>query len=306
MAADHRELVRRSLRIKRVGNEIVAMQGGRSVHPVGACVGGFYAPPCPRRVAELLPEVQACVDDMGELTLWLAENVEFPELDRDYEFVALCPDDEYPMNLGRIKSNRGLDVDQEEFGEAIEERQAPYSTALQSVIRGRGSYLLGPLARLNLNAGKLHPRAAELLPRVCDAVGRTLPWRSNYLSLLARGLEVVHALATATDLLRQYRPPARPRIPIVPRAGTGGHGTEAPRGLCWHRYRTGADGTIAEARIVPPTSQNQAVIEEDLGLLAAHVVDFSDEEATRRCEHLVRNYDPCISCSTHFLKLRRK
>lgn len=305
MAVDHRDLVRRSLRIKRIGNAIVAMQGGRSVHPVAACVGGFYAPPDPLRVAELLPEVKFCVDEMCELTLWLAENVAFPELERDYEFVALCPDDEYPMNLGRIKSNKGLDVDQEEFLEAIEEHQVPHSTALHSRLKGRGAYFVGPLARLNLNAEKLHPRAAELVPKVTIAVGRRLPWTNSYLGLLARALEVVHALARAADLLERYRPPVRARIPITPRAGRGGHGTEAPRGLCWHQYRTESDGTIADARIVPPTSQNQAMIEDDLRLLAAQIVDLPDDQAAHRCEHLVRNYDPCISCSTHFVKLVR-
>ncbi|MEN6495980.1 MAG: Ni/Fe hydrogenase subunit alpha [Thermoguttaceae bacterium] len=305
MAVDHRDLVRRSLRIKRAGNDIVAMQGGRSVHPVGTCVGGFYSPPDPRRAAELLPEVEACADEMGALTLWLAENVTFPELERDYEFVALCPDDEYPMNLGRIKSNKGLDVDQEEFLDAIEERQVPHSTALHAVLKGRGPYFLGPLARLNLNAEKLHPRAAALVPKVVHAVGRQLPWTNSYLSLLARALEVVHALSLAADLLERYRVPVCSRIPITPRAGSGGHGTEAPRGLCWHHYRTESDGTIADVRIIPPTSQNQAMIEDDLRLLATQLLDLPDDQAAHRCEHLVRNYDPCISCSTHVLKVIR-
>jgi len=306
MAADHREVVQRSLRIKKAGNAILAVQGGRSVHPVGACVGGFYRPPNEAEVAELRPELEHCRDDMCELVLTLANLVEFPELDRDYEFVSLVAEDEYPMNLGRIKSNKGLDVDQREFGEAIEEQQVAHSNALHAVVRGRGSYLVGPLARLNLNAEKLHPKAAELLPKVCDKVGRSLPWRSNSLSLLARGLEVVHALALAVDLLARYRPPARSFVPIAPCAGVGRHGTEAPRGLCWHEYRTEDDGTIAAARIVPPTSQNQGSIEEDLREVAPQVADLSDEEATLRCEAVIRHYDPCISCSVHFLKLTRE
>jgi len=306
MAADHRELVQRSLRIKKTGNAVIEMLGGRSVHPVGACVGGFYRSPREAEVAELLPELKVCRDDMCELVLELAQMVEFPELDRDYEFVSLVAQDEYPMNLGRIKSNKGLDVNQTEFGEAIEERQVAHSNALHARIKGRGPYLVGPLARLNLNADKLHPRAAELLPQVCDAVGRPLPWRSNSLSLLVRGLEVVHALALAADLLDGYRPPVRSYIPVEPCQGAGRHGTEAPRGLCWHEYRTGADGTIATARIVPPTSQNQTSIEDDLREVAPQIMELSDEEATLRCEQVIRNYDPCISCSVHFLKLTRE
>jgi coenzyme F420-reducing hydrogenase alpha subunit len=166
--------------------------------------------------------------------------------------------------------------------------------------------MVGPLARLNLCSDRLHPHAQELLPRVCDALKQKLPWRNNFLSLPARALETVHALALSEDVLRAYVPPARCRIPITPRAGSGGHGTEAPRGICWHHYRTNADGSIASARIIPPTSQNQTVIEEDLRHFAPQVASLPDEQAALRCEHLIRNYDPCISCSVHFLKLDRR
>jgi coenzyme F420-reducing hydrogenase alpha subunit len=283
----------------------VALLGGRSVHPVGVCVGGFYRAPHTQDAKTLAAEVKACLDDMCDISLQLAETIEFPQLERDYEFVALCPDDEYPMNLGRIKSNKGLDVDQEEFLEAIEELQVKHSTALHARLKDRGAYLVGPLARLNLCGEKLHPRAAELLPRVCDAAGHNLPWKNNYLSLLARAVETVHALGLSYDLLSNYDRPARSRVPIKPRAGIGGHGTEAPRGVCWHQYETNDDGTIKSARIVPPTSQNQMTIEEDLRPLGAQVAGLGDEDAALRCEHLIRNYDPCISCSVHFLKLTR-
>ena len=122
-------------------------------------------------------------------------------------------------------------MDQEEFGRAIEERQVAHSSSLHAVVKDRGPYMVGPLARLNLNAEKLRPRAAALLPKVCKAVGKKLPWRNNYFSLLARGLETVHALELAADLLGSYVPPVRLRVPIVPRAGIGGHGTERPRHL---------------------------------------------------------------------------
>jgi sulfhydrogenase subunit alpha len=305
MAADHAALVKRTLRIKKAGNEVLALLGGRAVHPVGVCVGGFYRAPERAAAAALARELSACLDDMCEITMFLAENIKFPALERDYEFVAMCPQDEYPMNLGRIKSNKGLNVDQEEYGRAIEEQQVAHSTSFHAVVKGRGPYLVGPLARLNLNADKLLPRAAELLPKVCKAVGKTLPWRNNYLSLLARGLETVHALELAAGLLGNYVPPVRSRVPIVPRAGVGGHGTEAPRGICWHEYRTDSDGTIVSARIVPPTTQNYATIEADLRALAPQIVGLSDEDASLRCEHVIRNYDPCISCSVHFLRFSR-
>jgi sulfhydrogenase subunit alpha len=306
MVADHGPVVKKALRLKKLGNDLVSLLGGRSVHPVGVCVGGFYRAPDPADVAALVPELKAAIQDMSALTLFLAEKLQYPKLERDYEFVALCPPGEYPMNLGRIKSNKGLDVDQEEFGGVIEERHVAHSTALHSAIKVRGPYMVGPLARLNLNWEKLHPKALELVPQVCKLLKQELPWNNNFFSLPARGIETVHALALAHDILAKYTPPARAAIPLMPRAGIGGHGTEAPRGICWHQYRTESDGTIAFARIIPPTSQNQATIEADLGALAPSLAALSDEDAALRCEHLIRNYDPCISCSVHFLKLTRR
>jgi coenzyme F420-reducing hydrogenase alpha subunit len=305
MATDHADAVKAALSLKKLGNDLLAMLGGRAVHPVGVCVGGFYKAPEKQAARALLPALRDGLESMCNLTLFLAEKLDYPDLERDYEFVALCPDDQYPMNLGRIKSNKGLDVDQDEFGDAIEEIHVKHSTALHSMVKGRGAYMVGPLSRLNLNSEKLHPRAAELLPKVCDAVGKKLPWRNNFLSLPARALETVHAIALAIDIIEAYEVPARSRIPLKPRPGIGKHGTEAPRGLCWHHYQTQNDGTIEFARIIPPTSQNQPTIEQDLRELAAQLADVPDEDAALRCEHLIRNYDPCISCSVHFLRFMR-
>ncbi len=306
MATDYGDVVKQALRIKKLGNELVALLGGRAVHPVGVCVGGFYRAPEVAEARAMVAEVDACLGSMCELTLMLAEKVQYPDLERDYEFLSLKPDDEYPMNLGRIASNKGVDVDQQDYLKVVDEIHVEHSTALQAIIRGRGAFLVGPLARLNLNPDKLHPRAGELLPKICKLVGKDLPWKNNFLSLPARGLETIHALALARDILAGYRKPQRSRVPITPRQGIGGHGTEAPRGLCWHRYRTNSDGSIAEARIIPPTSQNQMTIEEDLRQLAARLTDVPDEDAKLQCEHLIRNYDPCISCSVHFLKFNRQ
>jgi len=301
MVADHGPVVKQALSLKKLGNDIVTLVGGRAVHPVNVCVGGFYRAPDPEAAAALVPQVKQAIDDMAGLTLFLAEKLTYPKLERDYEFVALCPEDEYPMNLGRIWSNKGLNVDQEEFGNAIVEKQVEHSTALHAMIKGRGPYVVGPLARLNLNHEKLHPRAAELLPKVCQGVKQELPWRNNFLSLPARALETVHALALAHDILAGYTPPPRCAIPLAPRAGSGGHGTEAPRGICWHHYSTAADGTILSARIVPPTSQNLLCMEDDLRRVAQANLSMPDEELGWLCEQTVRNYDPCISCATHFL-----
>ncbi len=303
MAADHGPTVQRALRLKKTGNEIVRILAGRAVHPVGVCVGGFYAFPDPQTWAAFLPELKAGLDEMCELTLFLAEKIDYPEFEQDYEFVALQPDDEYPMNLGPIATSRGDRIEQADYLTLIEERHVEHSHALHAVIRGCGPYHVGPLARLNLNAERLHPRAAELLPKVCDAVGHVLPWKNSFLSLPARALETVHALGLAVDILKNYRAPVRSSVPIKPRAGRGAAATEAPRGVLWHAYETDREGIIQSARIIPPTSQNQPQIEADLRKLAGELSDLDDEALKLKCEQLIRNYDPCISCATHFLKL---
>lgn len=304
MAADHGATVKRALRIKKLGNTIVTTVAGREVHPINVCVGGFYSLPNAQKLAALVPEVEHCLGEMCELTLFLAQNLEYPDFQQDYEFVSLRPDNEYPMNLGAIVSSRGLRIEQHEYLNAIEEHHVAHSNALHATMKGRGPYQVGPLARLNMNTDRLHPRAAELIPKVCDGVRQKLPWRNGFLSLPARALETVHALALSLDILKNYQPPARAHVPIRPRMGVGAAGTEAPRGLLWHRYETDAQGLITSARIIPPTSQNQGQIDADLLKLAGQLAPtLEDEDLTLRCEHLIRNYDPCISCATHFLKL---
>ena len=306
MVADHGPVVKQALRLKKLGNAIVSLLGGRAVHPVGMCVGGFYRAPEKAACQTLAAEVKPAIDEMANLTLFLAEKIPFPDLERDYEFVSLSPPNEYPMNFGRIRSNKGIDIDQEEYLNVIEEKHVAHSNALHAFVKGRGNFMVGPLARLNLNSEKLHQRALDLLPKVCKFIKKELPWKNNFHSLLARGIETVHALALSYDILKNYTVPPRSCVPCIPRAGVGAHGTEAPRGICWHQYRTEADGTIASARIIPPTSQNQATIEDDLAALAPQLIDLPDEQAALRCEHMIRNYDPCISCSVHFLRLRRE
>jgi coenzyme F420-reducing hydrogenase alpha subunit len=306
MAADHAPTVKRALRIKKLGNDLVGALAGRSVHPVGVRVGGFYNAMIPERAGELLREAEFCLDEMIGLTMFLAEHVQYPDFERDYEFVALRSEHEYGMNLGRLVSNKGLDIDHAQFFDVFEERHVEHSTALHVLVKDRGAYHVGPLARVNLNHDKLLPPARELLAKVCGTIGKDLPWKNSFFSLPARGIETVHAIALAIDTLKNYQVPARSYVPTTPRAGSGAHATEAPRGILWQRYELGDDGSVLKAHIVPPTAQNQAQIELDLRAIADHVKDLNDDAACLRCEHLIRNYDPCISCSVHFLKFDRK
>lgn len=300
MAKDHRAVVERGLRLKKAGNEIVALLGGREIHPINIRVGGFYKLPAPRELLQLAEALKRARDEAEETVRWTA-TLDFPdfELEQDYEFVALRHENEYPFNEGRIVSNRGLDISASEFDEHVIEEQVSYSNALHSTLKGRGEYLAGPLARYNLNFDKLSPLARE----AAREAGLSSECRNPFQSIIVRSVEVLYACDEALRIIDEYEAPDRVAVEIVPRPGVGYGATEAPRGLLYHRYRIDDQGLIADAKIVPPTSQNQKRIETDLRHFVPHYLDLPKEQLTWRCEQAVRNYDPCISCATHFLRL---
>ncbi|HTR65109.1 MAG TPA: Ni/Fe hydrogenase subunit alpha [Terriglobales bacterium] len=298
MARDHKPIVERALRLKKIGNRIVSLLGGREIHPVSATVGGFYKVPAKSQLQELVEDLQWAQEASLETVRWTA-TLDFPDFEQDYEFVALRHPDEYPLNEGRLVSNRGLDIDAAEYEDHFIEQQVKHSNALHSVIRGRDSYLVGPMARFNLNFDRL-PQVAQ---QVARDVKLTAPVRNPFRSIIVRAVEVVFACAEALRIIGEYEPPPTPRVEAPNRAGVGHAITEAPRGILYHRYALDENGLIVTAKIVPPTSQNQKRIEDDLRDYAARLVAWPLDEATWKCEQAIRNYDPCISCATHFLKL---
>ncbi len=300
MIAVHRAAVERGLKLKKIGNRIVEVVGGRAVHPVNVTVGGFYRAPRVAEMKDLEPELEWGLAAAVEMVRWLA-TFDFPELQIDYDLVSLHHPDEYPMNEGRIISSSGLDLAHEDYEAHFEERHVPQSTALHSVRLPEGKpFMVGPLARFNLCFGQLSPTARS----EAEKLGLVPPVLNNFRSILVRGVELIHAYEEALAIVKNYHAEPQPsRESFTPGPGVGCHATEAPRGLLWHRYRIGDDGLIAEAKIVPPTSQNLFRIEEDLRLLLPKVLQMETGAMTQRCEHLVRNYDPCISCSTHFLRV---
>jgi sulfhydrogenase subunit alpha len=298
MARDHGDVVRRGLLLKKAGNEIVSLLGGREIHPINIRVGGFYRTPTRRELAPLVERLAWARDAALTTVRWTA-SFDFPDRERGYEFVALRHPHEYPFNEGRIVSNRGIDILPAAYDDHFEEMQVERSTALHSTIRARGTYLCGPVARYSLNFDRLSPLTQEAAREAGLGATCTNPYRS----IIVRAVEVLYACDEALRIIAEYEQPERPAIPIEPHAATGYAATEAPRGLLYHRYRLNEDGSVADARIVPPTSQNLATIEEDLKGFVAGFLDLPDDQLRDRCEQTVRNYDPCISCSTHFLRL---
>ena len=298
LARDRRDLVETALRLKKAGNELMRVIGGREVHPVNFRVGGFYRAPTPADLRALVPELEWARDATRDLVRWTA-SFDFPDYERDYVFVALRQPGEYPIERGRIVSSTGLDIPVEEYERHFTETHVARSNALHSTLDGVGAYLVGPLARYALNFAELSDVAKE----TAAEVGLEPVCRNPFKSILVRGIETLYAVDEALRIIEGYEPPDPPFVECAPRAATGCGCTEAPRGICWHRYELDDDGLILDANIVPPTAQNQKSIEEDLTGVVADSLDLSDDRLTHVCEQTIRNYDPCISCATHFLRL---
>jgi coenzyme F420-reducing hydrogenase alpha subunit len=285
--------------LKKIGNEVMRVVGGREVHPINVKVGGWYKTPTRAQLDAMIPDLE-WAKASAIATVGVVAGLDFPELEQDYEFVALDADGEYPIDRGaRLISNRGLDIPISEFFDHVVEEHVEHSNALHARLRERGSYLVGPLARYALHRGLLSPDALA----AADEVGLEPIVRNPFRSIIVRAVELVHACDEALRLIAEYEEPAAPALEVVPKAGWGHGASEAPRGTLYHRYRLGPDGGILDAKIVPPTSQNQSSIEEDLFAFVSAHAELPEEELRLRCEQSIRNYDPCISCATHFLTL---
>lgn len=299
MVDKYPEEVRRGLRLKKYGNELLEVLAGRAIHPINVALGGFYRAPTKDEMSKLIPQFEWGLQAAVDATRWVA-GFPFPEFEADYDFVALTHPDEYALNEGLIVSSHGGSWSVDSFEQEFEERQVPHSTALQAVRRSTGkSYFVGPLARVNLSFDRL----SETARRTADQIGFTLPCQNPFRSIIARGLEVIHVYEEALAILRDYRVPSITRLDVPLGPGEGCAATEAPRGTLYHRYQLDTAGMIALATIVPPTSQNQGQIECDLVSWLPRMLGESDNAIARSCEKVIRSYDPCISCSTHFLRI---
>jgi coenzyme F420-reducing hydrogenase alpha subunit len=299
LAEHDRATVEQGLRLKRIGNRLIEVLGGRSIHPVSLRVGGFWRTPSRDELRALGDDLDEAID-LALATVELAASLATPSFEARRLLVSLRHADDYPLNEGRIVSSDGLSLAATDWPLAFREVQVEHSTALQARTHGGEAYLLGPTARIALAGDRLHPLAAEALERTGL---RSEVERNVFRSILARAVELVHVAAEAHDIVEAYVRPSRHAVPWTPRAGIGAWATEAPRGLLFHRYELDDDAVIRSATIVPPTSQNQAAIEADLARFAPSVLDLPHDQVTDRLERLIRCYDPCISCATHFLDL---
>ncbi|MBI5928643.1 MAG: Ni/Fe hydrogenase subunit alpha [Chloroflexi bacterium] len=298
LAKDFPDAVKRGLRMKKIGNEIVTLIGGREIHPINVRVGGFYRVPTKREMLPLKENLEWAREAAIETILWVA-TLPYPDFEQDYEFVALRHPDEYPFNEGHVVSSKGLDITVQQYEEFFREEHVEHSTALHSVLRGTDNYFVGPLARYNLNFDKLPSH----IQKIAQDIGLEPPVQNPFKSIIVRAIETLYAIEEALRIIEQYERPAYPYVETTPHAGMGCGCTEAPRGILYHRYRIDEDGAILDAKITPPTSQNQKTIEKDVWHFVEQALDLPQDQLVWQCEQAVRNYDPCISCSTHYLKL---
>lgn len=299
MAKDHRSIVERGLKMKQIGNEIIKLIGGREIHPINVKLGGFYKSPTQTAMAELAEKLAWARQAALETVEWVS-GFKFLDFEADYEFVSLVHPKEYPMNEGHIQTKSGLTLTADTYENHFSEQHVAHSNALQSLLDGKTVYFVGPMARYFHNFDKL--------PEVCQQAALNAGLSSKcfnpFKSIIIRAIEVLFAFDEALRIANTYRDPTCSAIAVPPQAGTGRAATEAPRGLLWHRYDLDQQGIISNANIVPPTSQNQRVIEADIAQVAQNYAHCDDQTLQHQLEQAIRNYDPCISCATHFLDLR--
>ncbi|MBY8876260.1 Ni/Fe hydrogenase subunit alpha [Actinacidiphila acidipaludis] len=321
LAASHRADVERGLRLKQAGNAVVELLGGRAIHPVSARLGGFHRVPSVEELRPVAARLRQAMEDAARTVRWVS-GFDFPDAGCDHDLLALAAPGTYAIEGGvptvmDAPGLHGLRADSgqplptrtfglRDFGRHVVEHQVPYSTALHSRLDGR-RHLTGSLARFAISGRELSPTARQAAREAGlgdPAEGAVC--RNPYRSIVVRAVEVLYAVEEALRIIDAYEPPSRPFVDVPPRAGVGHGATEAPRGLLYHRYRLDGTGTVLEADLVPPTAQNQGAIEEDVrravhGRLGEGTA--TDGELASLSERAIRNHDPCISCSAHFLDL---
>lgn len=296
------ELAKVGLRLKKAGNNILAVLGGRPVHPISVRVGGFYKTPRKKELEALLPELQRAYEDSLNTIKW-ASSLSFNDNILDTEYVSLCHETEYPINRGKVLSNKGIDLSMDKFNSIIQEYQVKYSTALYSGIKRDSSvspYFVGPIARLNLNHDKL-PDEIKALMNECGIV---TPLKNSHMGIIARAVELAYAIYEAMQIITKYEEPIKPYINYSPQPGEATWITEAPRGILIHKYKLDEKGNVKGCAIIPPTSQNLGHIEKDIYNFLQNNIDKSPDFLKRECEKIIRSYDPCISCAVHVLVVK--
>ncbi|MEM2918152.1 MAG: Ni/Fe hydrogenase subunit alpha [Candidatus Altiarchaeota archaeon] len=297
MASKYKEEVRRALKIKRLGNEICTVIGGREIHSITPVVGGFSKIPSNVEIDKLLKSLKETKEDAIE-TVRLFENLNYEKFERKTEYVALKRGKCYAMMHGSVHSTEGLDIDHKFYDKYFYEYTTKYSTSKFVMLKGK-SYMVGALARLNLNREYLLDGAKMMLRNSKFKFPNYSPYVNNF----AQAIEILHLIERAIEILENLKIKHEKPVDVKLREGRGISATEVARGLLFHDYKLDEKGKVLKANILPPTTQNLKNIEDDITQILPKILNRSEEEIKLELEKLIRSYDPCISCSTHFLEL---
>jgi len=300
LARENPQLIKKALTLKKLGNDIVEVVGGRAIHPVSAVVGGFTHIPGKAKLEDLKKRLMEARKSCEE-TVQLFSELNLPEYERNEEQIALTHRREYPINEGALRSTGGLEAGEDEYRKYVKEVQVDYSWAKHSILEGGGSFMVGPLPRVNLNYSLLSDGAKG----AAESAGFKPVVHKPFKALLARAIEVLNAVEQSILIIENLPKGKTVREDTFkPKAGFGCAVVEAPRGLLYHAYRLNEKGLVEQADIVTPTAMNARNIEEDLKGYIPTIADLNEDEMALRCEMLVRAYDPCISCSVHIQRIR--
>jgi coenzyme F420-reducing hydrogenase alpha subunit len=295
LAKDHPELLKRGLKLKRLGNDLVQAVGAREVHSITPVIGGFSKMPDEKALSEVLDRLLKAMEDAAETAVFMSV-MEFPEFERRTEYISLKKEGTYALLHGNLASTDGLFVPHEEYAKYLQERSKESSTSKFVLSEGEG-YMVGALARINLNRKMLSKRARTLVREL----GMSFPSYNPFMNNFAQGVELLHCIERSIEILSELEIEEEDPVEFDVRGGRGVSATEVPRGTLFHEYELDDEGNILYANIITPTTQNLKNMEDDLKGFLPGILDKPKAEVIQATEKLVRSYDPCISCSTHFL-----
>jgi len=294
------EVFRLALKVKKFGRKVMEVIGGREVHPVSFRVGGLYRIIRKEELLRLRKNINEVKVSAEKILRWVLE-LNVPNYRRDIEFISLRNDKEYPLLEGRVVSNKGLSVSEDDFERYIDAEQTHYSNALRYKVKGRGPYVTGPIARFNNNYDLISGEVRDVIKEY----GYKAPLCNMFQSIIARSAEIYHAVLEIDRLIQEYREPSKPYVECDVKGGEAAAITEAPRGILYHRYKIDSYGKVVEADLITPTAQNLASMEEDLKYVGKELLKLEFSKAKSLAEQIIRNYDPCISCSVHSIVIVR-
>lgn len=282
------EVYRMAIAMKKLGDRLTEVIGGRAVHPITPVVGGFTSVPADEQLRELRRELEAHMH-MALATVELFAGFKYPALKRETEYLMVKDE--------RIISNQGLDTPLENYAYAFKESVREGSQTKYGTRDGHG-FMVGALARLALDKQSLHPKALYALEKIWD---KKLPTYNSFHNNVAQSIEIVNLIEESIENIDAYLAEKNrvARVPFRVSESSGVGAVEAPRGTLYHAVKTDEKGNITLYDIVTPTVQNLVNLEEDADLLMTEHAKVSEEKLYREIEMLVRAYDPCITCSVH-------